>query len=155
MNQSLEETQNAAPHGLLALIGQCTSRVARAIGEIRDRAALRAEFAHLKDSGQLERVLSDIGVDPAELPTLIRNHPGAPGRLAAMLRHLRIEATKEGRSSFEMRTIERTCSLCEASAKCDHWLRTDGSEDPSTFCPNTQAFHDLIASGKATQRHDA
>ena len=155
MTQSVEETRSEAPHGLFALIGHCTSLVARAIGEIRDRAALRAEFAHLRDTGQLERVLSDIGVDPAELPTLIRNHPGAPRRLAAMLRHLRIEATKEGRSGFEMRAIERTCSLCEAGGKCDRWLRSDGSEDPSTFCPNTQAFHDLIASGKATRQHDA
>ncbi len=155
MSQSLEETRSEASHGLLALIGRAKSRVARAIGEVRDRAALRAEFAHLRETGQLERVLSDIGVDAAELPTLIRNHPGAPGRLAAMLRHLRIEATKEGRNSFEMRAIERTCSLCEASGRCDRWLRSDGSEDPSTFCPNTQAFRDLIASGKATQRHDA
>lgn len=155
MSQSFEETRSEPSHGLLALISRCTSRVARAIGEAKDRAALRAEFAHLKDSGQLERVLSDIGVEPAELPTLIRNHPGAPRRLAAMLRYLRIEATKEGRSSFEMRAIERTCSLCEAGSKCDHWLRSDGSGDPSTFCPNTKAFHELIASGKAKQQHDA
>ncbi|MGH7124746.1 MAG: DUF6455 family protein [Stellaceae bacterium] len=155
MTQSFEETRSEAPHGLLRLIGSCTSRVARVIGEARDRAALRAEFAHLRETGQLERVLGDIGVDPAEVPTLIRNHPGAPRRLAAMLRYLRIEATKEGRSSLEMRTIERTCSLCEASGKCDNWLRSDGSEDPATFCPNTQAFHELVTSGKATQRHDA
>ncbi len=155
MTQSFQETRSEASHGLRALIGRCTSRVARAITEAKDRAALRAEFAHLRETGQLDRVLSDIGVDPAEIPTLIRNHPGAPRRLAAMLRYLRIEATKEGRNSIEMRTIERTCSLCEAGGKCDHWLRSDGSEDPSTFCPNTQAFHELVASGKATQRHDA
>ena len=151
MTQSLEETRSEAPHGLAALLG----RVTRVIGELRDRAALRAEFAHLRDTGQLDRVLSDIGVDPAEIPTLIKNHPGAPRRLAAMLRHLRIDATKDGRSSWEMRTIERTCSLCEAGAKCDRWLRSAGSEDPGHFCPNTQAFHDLVLAGKATQRHDA
>lgn len=155
MTQSLDETRNEPSHGLLALIGRCKSLVVRAIGEAKDRAALRAEFAHLRETGQLDRVLNDIGVDQAELPTLIRNHPGAPRRLAAMLRYLRIEATKEGRSSIEMRTIERTCSLCEAGARCDHWLRSDGSEDPSSFCPNTQAFHEMVASGKAKQRHDA
>jgi hypothetical protein len=155
MTQSFEETRNETSHGLLALIGRCTSRVARAIGEARDRAALRAELGHLRDTGQLERVLSDIGVEAAELPTLIRNHPGAPRRLAAMLRYLRIETTKDGRNSWEMRGIERTCSLCEAGAKCDRWLRSDGAEDPSTFCPNTQAFHELVASGNAAQQHDA
>jgi hypothetical protein len=130
-------------------------RVGRVIGEMRDRAVLRAEFAHLKENGQLDRVLSDLGIDPAELPTLIRNHPGAPRRLAAMLRYLRIETTKEGKSSWEMRAIQRTCSLCETSGKCDHWLRSERSEDPGGFCPNTPAFRDLVASGKATQRHDA
>ena len=152
MAQSCEETRSAAPNGLRTLFG----RVGRTIGEMRDRAALRAEFAHLRENGQLDRVLSDLGIDPAELPTLIRNHPGAPRRLAAMLRYLRIEATKEGKSSSsEMRAIERTCSLCEAGGKCDHWLRSDRSEDPGHFCPNTQAFDDLVASGKAKQRHDA
>jgi uncharacterized protein DUF6455 len=155
MSQSFEDTQSEASNGLMALIGRCTSRVARAITEAKDRAALRAEFAHLKDNGQLERVLSDIGVEAAELPTLIRNHPGAPRRLAAMLRYLRLAPTKEGRTSFEMRAIERTCSLCDAGKKCDHWLRATGSEDPNTFCPNTKAFHELVASGKATQQHDA
>lgn len=155
MGQSLEDASAENPNGLLALIGRCTSRLARVISDVRDRAALRAEFAHLRASGQLDRVLSDIGVDPTEVSTLIENHPGAPRRLAAMLRRLRIEPTQQGLNSGDMRAIQRSCLLCAASGKCDRWLQSESTEDPSHFCPNSEAFNDLIASGKATRRHDA
>jgi hypothetical protein len=154
MSQSLEETQSDTANGLFALISRCRSRLARAIGEVRDRAALRVEFAHLRDTGHLDRVLGDIGVDPAEVSTLIENHPGAPRRLAAMLRRLRIEAAPEGLNSVDMRAIQRTCLLCAASGKCDRWLNSESSGDPSHFCPNSEAFRDLVTSGKATYRHD-
>ncbi len=149
MNQSLEDTRTEASNTLFAMIGRCTSRLARAIGEARGRAALRAEFARLRDDGQLDQVLKDLGIEAAELSTLFRNHPGAPRRLATMLWHLRIEATKKGRKSWEMRAIERTCSLCETSGKCDRWLAFGRSEDPNQFCPNAEAFRELVASGKA------
>ena len=146
------ETGSSRPVGLIA---RCRSRLARKIGEIRDRAALRAEFAHLRQAGQLDRVLSDIGVDPSAVSALIQNHPGAPRRLAAMLRRLRIEPTPQGLGSTEMRVIERTCLLCAVSGKCDRWLESDRAEDPSHFCPNAGAFRDLVVSGKAIRRPDA
>lgn len=155
MGQLLAEAPAATSSRLVALMNRCESRLARKVGEIRDRAALRAEFARLKQTGELERVLSDIGVDPAAISTLIQNHPGAPRRLAAMLRRLRIEPTPQGLASTDMRAIQRTCLLCAASGKCDRWLASDGSEDPSRFCPNTEAFRDLLASGKAAYLRDA
>lgn len=155
MGQSVGETQSGTAHGLVALFGRCKSRLARAIGEVRDRAALRAEFAHLRDTGQLDRVLTDIGVDPSEVSVLIQNHPGAARRMAAMLRRLRVEVAPKALKSTEMRAIQRTCLLCAASGKCDRWLHSEGSEDPSHFCPNSEAFRDLVTSGKATYRHDA
>ena len=155
MGQSLENMQEETPNRLFALIDHCRSRLARTIGEMRDRAALRAEFAHLGHTGQLTRVLSDIGVDPTAVSTLIKNHPGAPRRLAAMLHRLRIDPTPQGLASTDMRAIQRTCLLCAASGKCDRWLDSDDSEDSGHFCPNSEAFRDLLVSGKATHRHDA
>jgi uncharacterized protein YjiS (DUF1127 family) len=155
MSRSSEETQGGTANGFIALFGRCKSRLARAIGEVRDRAALRAELAHLKDTGQLDRVLNDIGVDPSEVSVLIKNHPGAARRMAAMLRRLRIEVAPKALNSTEMREIQRTCLLCAASGKCDRWLHSEGSEDPSHFCPNSEAFRDLVSSGKAAYRHDA
>lgn len=155
MGQLLGDAPAATSRRLAALIDRCRSRLACKIGEIRDRAALRAEFAHLKQTGELDRVLSDVGVDPSALSTLIRNHPGAPRRMAAMLRRLRIEPTPQGLASTDMRAIQRSCLLCAASGKCDRWLGSDGSEDPSHFCPNAEAFRDLVLSGKATYRHDS
>jgi uncharacterized protein YjiS (DUF1127 family) len=137
------------------LVGRCKARLARAIGDARARAALRAELAHLETAGQLGRVLSDVGISPAEVSTLTKNHPGAPRRLAAMLNRLRIEVAPTARDGAEMRAIQRTCLLCAASGHCDRWLRSDGSEDPRHFCPNAEAFVDLIAPGKATYRRGA
>ncbi len=155
MSQSLGETQSDTSGGLLGLVARCKSRLARAIGDMRDRAALRSEFAHLRDAGQLDRVLTDIGIEPAQLSTLIDNHPGAARRMAEMLRRLRIEPTAQGADSADMRAIQRTCLLCAATGKCEHWLHSKSTEDPSSFCPNSDAFHDLVSSGKATRRHDA
>ena len=155
MGQTIEEAQSDAPTGFQALLGRCRSRVARAFDEIRQRAVLRAEFAHLRNSGQLDRVLSDIGVDHSQISTLIKNHPGSARRMVAMLRRLRIEPTSEAVNSVDMRAIQRTCLLCAASGKCDRWLHSEGSEDPSSFCPNSEAFRDLVAEGMATNRHSA
>ena len=155
MGQLLADAPAATLSRLAALMDRCRSRLARKVGEIRDRAALRAEFASLKQTGQLDRVLSDIGVDPGAVSTLIQNHPGAPRRLTAMLRRLRVEPTSQGLASTDMRAIQRTCLLCAASGKCDRWLDSDGSEDPSHFCPNAEAFRDLLASGKAASLRDA
>jgi Family of unknown function (DUF6455) len=155
MDQSLEETQSETANGVFALFGRCRSRLARVVGEVRDRAALRTEFAHLRDTGQLDRVLSDIGVDPSEVMLLIRNHPGSARRMAAMLRRLRIDVAPEQLNSVDMRAIQRTCLLCAASGKCERWLHSEGPEDPSYFCPNSEAFRDLVASGAAIYRQDA
>jgi uncharacterized protein DUF6455 len=152
MNQPLEEPRVDMPNRLAALIGRCKSRLARAIGEVRARAALRAELARLQASGQLDRVLGDIGIAPAEVSTLIENHPGARRRLATMLHRLRIEVAPGDRESASMRAIQRTCLLCAASGHCDRWLRSDGSEDPRHFCPNAAAFVDLLVAGEATYR---
>lgn len=154
MEHRLADARPASSSPLVALINRCRSRLARKIGEIRERAELRAEFAQLRHTGQLDRVLSDIGVDPAAVSTLIQNHPGAPRRLAAMLHRLGIEPTPQGLASADMREIQRTCLLCAAGGKCDRWLNSDGLEDPSHFCPNAEAFHDLVLSGKATSQCD-
>ncbi len=155
MTQSIEETQSKVSNTFFGLVGWCTSHLARTFAEVRDRAALRAEFAHLGDDGQLDRVLNDLGIEASQLPTLFRNHPSASRRLAVMLRYLRVEATKEGGKSWQMRAIERTCSLCDASGKCDRWLVSDRTDDPSQFCPNSEAFRELVASGKAKYLKDA
>jgi hypothetical protein len=153
MNQTIKETQSDT--GFPALLGRCRSRVVRAFDEMRQRAALRAEFAHLRDTGQLDRVLGDIGVEPTQIPTLIKNHPGAARRMTAMLRRLRIEPTPEAVNSVDIRAIQRTCLQCAASGKCDRWLHSQSSEHPSSFCPNSEAFRDLVAVGKATYAHGA
>jgi hypothetical protein len=139
-----KKTRRVAQHNrFFALIGLCRSRLARAIGEVRDRGALRDEFARLRNTGRLDRVLDEVLLDPAQLSILIENNPGAARRMTAMLRHLRIEARPEGLNSADVRSIQ-TCLLCAARGKCERSLNLEGSRDPSQDCPNSEAFRDLV-----------
>lgn len=155
IDQPLDQPRTGICHRFAALVGRGKSYLVRAVDDARARAALRAEFAHLEQLGALDSVLSDLGTARTEVPILLKNHPGAARRLAAMLHRLRIEVAPEARNSAEMRMIQRTCALCAASGRCNRWLRSEGSEDPSHFCPNAAAFLDLLVKRKATYRRGA
>jgi len=133
-----------------------TRRVRRAIADVRSRAALRGELSRLEEAGELDFVLSDLGVSRAELPALAQNHPGASRRLAGMLHRLGIRVLPEAATGPEMRSIERTCLLCGAVGQCERWLR---SARPTSlarnFCPNSPAFDALVIAGKATRTPQA
>lgn len=133
-----------------AVVSGLKQRIGRAVDNARARSELRSEFAHLDQAGELDLVLSDIGLSRSELPTLVHNHPGAARRLAAMLKRLRIKLAPEVENDAEMRAIQRTCLLCAASGHCDRWLATESSDNPHRFCPNGDAFDDLVTSGKAS-----
>jgi hypothetical protein len=154
MAQSLNEPRLETANRLFALVGRCKALLARAIGDARARAALRAELAHLKTTGELDRVLNDLGIGQSQISTLIENHPGSPRRLAAMLHRLSIEVAPVTCNSADMRAIQRTCLLCAASGHCERWLGSDGSEDPRHFCPNAAAFADLVSAREATYQRD-
>jgi hypothetical protein len=80
----------AQQNRFFALIGLCRSRLAHAIGEVRDRGTLRDEFARLRNTGRLDRVLDEVLLDPAQLSILIENNPGSARRMtgdAAPLTH--------------------------------------------------------------------
>ena len=120
-----------------ALVGHCRSRLARAIGEVRDRAALREECDRLRNTGRLDRALGDALLDPAQLSILLEHNPGSARRMIAMLRRLRIEARPEALDTADIRAIQ-TCLLCAARGTCER------SQDPSHECPNAAAFRDLV-----------
>jgi len=152
MAQSSGEPRKTTPNRLVDLVGRGASRVARAIEDVRARSALRSELAQLAAIGQLDCVMSDLGIASAEVSTLVENHPGSARRLATMLRRLRIEVVPGAGGSVDVHAIQRTCLLCAASGHCEHWSRSEGSEDPRQFCPNSDAFVELVKSGKARYR---
>jgi hypothetical protein len=133
-----------------AVVGGWRQRLGRALDDARSRSALRNEFAHLEQAGELDLVLDDIGLSRAAVPTLVHNHPGAARRLAGMLKRLRIEPSQETQNGAEMRAIQRSCLLCAVSGHCERWLASGSNEDPHQFCPNGSALDELVVSGKAT-----
>jgi hypothetical protein len=124
----------ARQNRFFALIGHCRSRLAGAIGEVRDRAALREEFDRLRNTGRLDCALGDAWLDPPQLSILTEHNPGSARRMLAMLRHLRVEARLD---TADIRCIQ-TCLLCAARGTCER------SRDPSDECPNSAAFRDLV-----------
>jgi len=115
------------------------------VRDVRARHRIKSEFAALDSSGQLDPMLRDLGFDRSAMPKIVENHPRAPRRLSAMLQRLGIEPTAEQQQSAELREIQRTCLLCNAGGKCDHWLAVGKPGEDRSFCPNAEALERLSA----------
>ncbi|HUK07353.1 MAG TPA: DUF6455 family protein [Stellaceae bacterium] len=120
------------------------------VRDARARHRIKSEFAALDRCGELDPMLRDFGFDRSAAPKIVDNHPRAPRRLSAMLQRLGIEPTAEQQQSTEMREIQRTCLVCGAGGKCDHWLAVGKPGEDRSFCPNAEALDRL--SGKARQQ---
>ena len=107
-----------------------------------ERERLRKELTALDLRGQLDTVLQDAGASRSAVNAILRGHPGGSKRLAAMLHRLGM-SRQQLRESGVMRDVEMTCTLCEATGTCDHWLRSGKSEGYCGFCPNAQTFDAL------------
>jgi uncharacterized protein YjiS (DUF1127 family) len=146
MTELQQQTQKSGPmRGLAAAFLGCKRRLSRVMRDAHARAELRQELAHLEEAGALDAVLSDAGLSRSEVPTIVENHPGAAQRLAGMLSRLGIRSAAAARGSAQMQSIQRTCLLCRASARCDRWLHGSSNDDPRRFCPNADAFDELHA----------
>lgn len=107
-----------------------------------ERERLRKELTALDRRGQLDTVLQDAGASRSTVNAILRGHPGGSKRLAAMLQRLGI-SRQQLHETGVLRDVEMTCTLCEATGKCDHWLRSGKSEGYRGFCPNAQTFDTL------------
>jgi hypothetical protein len=116
-----------------------------------ERERLRKELTALDLRGQLDTVLQDAGASRSAVNAILRGHPGGSKRLAAMLQRLGI-SRQQLRESGVMRDVEMTCTLCEATGTCDHWLRSGKSEGYRGFCPNAQTFDTLRDTVRASRQ---
>jgi hypothetical protein len=111
---------------------------------LRERQRLGAEFAALEQQGQLDTVLQEAGVTRGTVDAILHSRPGAPKRLATMLRRLGISRERL-RESGAVHDVELTCTLCGATGQCEHWLRSGKTEGYEAFCPNAEALDALRA----------
>lgn len=137
------------------LLQRLRARVQTMIADARARAALRAELAHLDANGELDGVLAEIGLSRAGMPALVKRHPGAYRRLAAMLQRRGLadcrsrDALSRSTVRAEMRDIEAQCLFCQTTRQCESWLRTDRTEGYREFCPNAEAMDRIKAAKDA------
>lgn len=111
---------------------------------LRERRRLRDEFAALEQYGQLDTILQEAGTTRGAIDAILRAHPDTPQRLAAMLRRLGISRDRL-RTAGAQHDVELTCTICEVTGKCEHWLRSGKTSGYEAFCPNAETFKGLQA----------
>jgi hypothetical protein len=49
------------------------------------------------------------------------------------------------RTTGTVHDVELTCTMCEATGKCQHWLASGKTAGYEEFCPNAETFDSLVA----------
>ncbi len=102
---------------------------------------------HEFDRRETARVAADIGVSPAELRVQADTATSRPGRLRRMLNVLRPKRADLLDDRRVTRDLERVCAACDATRKCERWLRRTEKPGqaselyPPTFCPNRDTLN--------------
>src|SRR5690242_4770040 len=79
------------PMTVAGTIRTFASRVHSVTSALRERNALRSEFAELSSTGELDRVLADAGLSRSQISTLVENHPSASHLLTGMMEQLGLD----------------------------------------------------------------
>jgi hypothetical protein len=124
----------------MAMIQEIGATIGRWAKGMRARAQLRRELAQLELHGDLDRVLTDVGLTQSQLRHLVAAHPDASELLKAMLAQLRLG--RDDIASGTLREMGWTCVGCTDKPRCREWL-SGGDDDTEyrAFCPNA-AFLD-------------
>jgi hypothetical protein len=109
---------------------------------MRERRRLGSEFATLERQGQLDSVLQDAGVSRSSVQAILHAHPGARRRLSGMMQRLGL-SRRALHDSGAQHEVELTCTLCEATGKCQHWLDSGATTGNEKFCPNAETLERL------------
>lgn len=102
---------------------------------------------HHFDRRETARVAADIGVSAAELHVQADTATGRPGRLQRMLKVLRPKRADLLDDRRVTRDLERVCAACDATRKCNRWLREAEKTGQAkqlyapTFCPNRDTLN--------------
>lgn len=118
--------------------------VSRFVDGTRKRRQLRLELAQLAAMGDLDAVLTDVGLARSQIEPLIEGCAGSRELLDRMLARLGIDAaqlTIEG-----LRDMTWTCTTCSDKRKCREWLaEAEEMGDFHSFCPNAAQLDDAMA----------
>jgi AraC-like DNA-binding protein len=112
---------------------------------IRNTLARRADEAALQDSGELQRIASDLNLSVSELHTLCARDGGSMNLLQKRMSQLHLDKSEIKRAHpAVVRDLEKVCALCTSDAKCSRDF--DRNTDPrgwSEYCPNAATLQEL------------
>jgi transcriptional regulator with XRE-family HTH domain len=107
----------------------------------------RRELSEIRqmDSGDFDRIASELRVSPGELDTLVRQGPHAADELPKLLRALGIDQADLARTEpMVLRDMERVCALCHEKRQCDRDLAAGTSaEHYEGYCLNATTINAL------------
>lgn len=129
--------ENGAAYRIMASIG-------RFFSDMKQRAAMRAEFMEYDRNGGLDIVLHDIGLTRPELVTMIGGYPVSGRMLPAMAARVGVDLDAVGIGSRQQ--LSRGCALCHSRRACRHWLDNAAAEGGAyrKFCPNAEIFDAIL-----------
>jgi uncharacterized protein YjiS (DUF1127 family) len=105
----------------------------------RERA--RSELESLAATGELDQVLSDVGLTRSDLPALLAHAPDSDVGLQQMAARLGISSQALALAGGR-RDLQRRCLSCEAKKPCEHWLEDEvAPEGAPSFCPNAEELN--------------
>ena len=123
------------------MITPLAHRVTKALANMHQRHAMRAELAECERSGVLEPLLRELGLSYGEFELVVANCPESTRRLHEMTQRVGVDLNHL--NTRMQRELERSCSLCTAHARCGRWIDSVVAEDYPPFCPNGEFFESL------------
>jgi Family of unknown function (DUF6455) len=133
--------------GLAATLARLAERTKTAFADLRERQALRNDFAMWEASGELDSALDAMGLARGQIPAFIAGYPEALRLLPAMAAQVGVDLAAVERPWLPQ-DMQRVCALCSAHGQCRRWLETAGDgDDYHAFCRNAPTFDELRERG--------
>jgi hypothetical protein len=131
------------------LIANLAEWIGLRLDDWRRRAALRREFADLKDRHILDATLADTGLSRDQVPVLVRGFPQRERLFRRMAARLGVPLSRipDRATRHEMMW---TCTTCTSAKRCRTWLDDGRTRGHQAFCPNAATF-DAFRAGRGAR----
>lgn len=141
----MESKETGGPGAALAKgLSQLAKRAVTRLADMRERQALRNDFARWDASGELQAALEAMGLASGQVPSFIEGYPESLRLLPAMAERVGIDLEQVANPVLRQ-DMKRVCALCGARARCRRWLQSGKRDGYREFCANAEMLEDLRA----------
>jgi hypothetical protein len=128
--------------GIMTALQHLQQTISRFMKGGRKRRQLKRELAQLAAMGELDALLTDVGLVRSQVQPLIAGSAAANERLDKMIDRLGIDVARLPIES--LRDMAWTCMNCRAKRHCRQWLSDNKVPDFHSFCPNAAELDDAL-----------